>query len=230
MQTLQAARRTLLLLAVAFGAWWLALAIAPLHRDDWALENVLVVVCVVAVAATYRRWPLSPASYMLLFVFLCMHEIGAHYTYSEVPYDAWFQAVTGTSLNSLMGWERNHFDRLGHFLYGLLLAYPVREIILRATGVRGFWSYFFPVEFIVASSALYEMFEWAAAVYFGGDLGVAYLGTQGDVWDAQRDMVLASLGGLLAMLGAAVWHRMRGRDGAQQWLRQTTSQDGVCAP
>lgn len=217
--TLQAARRYLLLLAVAFGVWWVALAIAPMHRDDWALENVLVVACIVALAATYRHWPLSPASYTLLFVFLCVHEIGAHYTYSEVPYDAWFQSVAGISLNSLMGWERNHFDRLGHFLYGLLLAYPLREIVLRATGVRGFWSYFFPVESIVASSALYEMFEWAAAAYFGGDLGVAYLGTQGDVWDAQRDMVLASLGALLAMLGAAAWHRMSGRDGAQQWLR-----------
>ncbi len=209
--------RYVALLAVLFAVLWSALAIAPLHRDDWALENVLVAVLVIVMVITYRHFQLSRLSYTLIFVFLCIHEIGAHYTYSEVPYDAWFQSLTGYSLNAMMGWQRNHFDRLGHLLYGLLLVYPVREVLLRVAGLRGFWSYFFPLDFIVASSALYEMFEWAAAEFFGGDLGVAYLGTQGDVWDAQRDMALAFMGAVVTILLTAIIAACNRRDAVQTW-------------
>jgi len=105
----------------------------------------------------------------------------------------------GFNLNELMGWERNHFDRLVHFSFGLLLAYPVRELYCRIADSKGFWSYFFPLELTMAASMMFELFEWGAAEFFGGDLGVAYLGTQGDIWDAHKDMALASLGALLAM-------------------------------
>lgn len=198
-------------LAALFALLWVALAIEPNHREDWAVENALVLFFVAVLAATYRRFRLSRISYTLIFLFLCLHEIGAHYTYSEVPYDAWFEALTGRSLNALMGWERNHFDRFAHFMYGLLLAYPIRELFLRLVGVRGFWGYFLPLEFTIATSAFYELIEWGAALVFGGELGAAYLGTQGDVWDAQRDMALASLGALVAMLlTAAVNAALRG--------------------
>ena len=198
-------------LAALFALLWVALAIEPNHREDWAVENALVLFFVAVLAATYRRFRLSRISYTLIFLFLCLHEIGAHYTYSEVPYDAWFEALTGRSLNALMGWERNHFDRFAHFMYGLLLAYPIRELFLRLVGVRGFWGDFLPLEFTIATSAFYELIEWGAALVFGGELGAAYLGTQGDVWDAQRDMALASLGALVAMLlTAAVNAALRG--------------------
>jgi len=197
-------RGYLALLGALFGALWLALALEPRYREDWALENALVAVLVLAIAASHRRFLLSRVSYTLIFLFLCVHEVGAHYTYSEVPYDAWFQALTGRSLNAAMGWERNHFDRFAHFLYGLLLAYPLREFFLRVADVRGFWGYFLPLEFTIATSALYELLEWSAAVLLGGELGAAYLGTQGDVWDAQRDMALASAGALIAMLVTAL--------------------------
>ena len=204
------------LLALIFGALWIALALEPRHRDDWMLENILVAVLVVAMAASYRKFVLSRVSYTLVFLFLCLHEVGAHYTYSEVPYDAWVQALTGRSLNAAMGWERNHFDRLVHFLYGLLMAYPLREFFLRVAEVRGFWGYFLPLDFTLSTSALFELFEWGAAELFGGELGAAYLGTQGDVWDAHKDMALAGSGALIAMLVTAALNAYLQRDFARE--------------
>ena len=202
-------RRYLRTLAVLFAIWWIALSIAPWYRKDWALENALVVAFVAFGALTYRRLVLSRLSYTLVFAFLCLHEVGAHYTYAEVPYDAWFEALTGVTFNSLVGWQRDNYDRVVHFLWGLLIAYPIREIFLRAGGLRGFLGYFVPLTFMMASSALFELFEWLAAEVFGGDLGQAYLGTQGDVWDAHKDMALASFGALLALF--ATWARERAR-------------------
>jgi putative membrane protein len=108
-----------------------------------------------------------------------------------------------------MGWHRNYYDRLVHFCYGLLLAYPVREVFVRVTGMGGFLSYFLPLDLTMSTSMLYELIEWGAAVMFGGDLGAAFLGTQGDVWDAQQDMALASLGALIAVTIAAILHSRR---------------------
>jgi putative membrane protein len=204
-------RRYLAVLAALFTVFWLGLAIHPWHRADWALENALVVLAALVLAVTYRRWPLSRLSYTLVFVFLALHVIGAHYTYAEVPYDAWVTALTGRSLNAMLGWQRNHFDRFVHFAYGLLLAYPVREVVVRATGLRGFWGYFLPMDLTMSSSASYELIEWGAAMAFGGDLGIAYLGAQGDAWDAQKDMVLAALGAGLATLATAAIRRGRAR-------------------
>lgn len=196
---------------------WIALGIDPWHRSDWALENALVVAFVAAVALTYERLTLSRISYTLIFVFLCLHEIGAHYTYSEVPYDAWFEALTGTTLNSLLDWKRNNFDRVIHFCYGLLLAYPIREVFLRVAAVRGFWGYFLPLDLTMSTSMVFELFEWGAAELFGGDLGEAYLGTQGDPWDAHKDMALAGLGALVAMLVTFALNRSLQRDFASEW-------------
>jgi putative membrane protein len=209
-------RSYLAVLGALFGALWIALAIEPRYRDDWMLENILVAGFVVAMASTHRKFLMSRVSYTLVFLFLCLHEVGAHYTYSEVPYDAWIKALTGNSLNEAMGWQRNHFDRLVHFLYGLLMAYPLREFFLRVAEVRGFWGYFLPLDFTLSTSALFELFEWAAAQLFGGDLGAAYLGTQGDVWDAHKDMALAGSGALLAMLATASLNAYLQRDFARE--------------
>jgi putative membrane protein len=197
------------LLTALLAVLWVALAIDPYDRKDWLLENALTVLAVGTLAATYRKLPLSRISYTLIFLFLCLHTIGAHYTYSLVPYDpAW---------NELFGWKRNNFDRVVHFAYGLLLAYPIRELFLRVAGVRGFWGYFLPLDLTMSTSMLYELIEWMAAEFFGGDLGAAYLGTQGDIWDAHKDMALASLGALLAMcITAFVNSRIR-RDFAAEW-------------
>ena len=197
--------------------WWIALAIEPLDRQDWLLENALVVVAVALLAATYRSFPLSRISYTLIFLFLCLHTLGAHYTYAEVPYDRLWASFSGVTFNELVGWERNNFDRVVHFLYGLLLAYPIRELFLRIAGVRGFWGYFLPLDLTMSTSALFELIEWLVAEVFGGDLGVAYLGTQGDVWDAHKDMALASLGALIAMSATAFLNSRSRRDFADEW-------------
>jgi putative membrane protein len=197
--------------------WWIALAIAPRDRQDWLLENALVVVAVAVLAVTYRRFPLSRISYTLIFLFLCLHTVGAHYTYAEVPYDRWWASLSGVTFNEWVGWERNNFDRVVHFSYGLLLAYPIRELFLRIAGVRGFWGYFLPLDLTMSTSALFELIEWLVAEVFGGDLGVAYLGTQGDVWDAHKDMALASLGALIAMSATAFVNSRSRRDFADEW-------------
>ncbi|MDP9139371.1 MAG: DUF2238 domain-containing protein [Pseudomonadota bacterium] len=213
----RAYRRYLGILVLLYAVLWSALAIEPHDRADWALENVLVLAFGLGMWAAHRQFVFSRVSYTLIFVFLCLHAVGAHYTYAEVPYNAWWQALTGDSFNSMFGWERNHYDRLVHFSYGLLLAYPIREIFLRVAEVRGFWGYFLPLDFTLSTSAMFEMFEWAAAEVFGGDLGVAYLGTQGDIWDAHKDMGLAALGAVVAMLVTLAINRRLQRDFAREW-------------
>ncbi len=196
------------LLGVVYSVWWVAMAIAPKYRDDWLLENVLVVLAVGLLVFTYKSFPLSRVSYTCIFVFMMLHTLGSHYTYSEVPYDEWFPVFEG---------GRNHFDRLVHFLYGLLLAYPIREMFLRIGNVSGFWGYFLPLDLTMSTSMLYELIEWGAAEVVGGELGAAYLGTQGDIWDAHKDMALAALGALIAMTVIYLINRRMQRDFANEW-------------
>jgi putative membrane protein len=201
-------QRYLALLGAIFAAVFTVSAIRPHHLTDWLLENALVIPALLLIYAWRRRLKFSRISYTLIFVFLCLHELGAHYTYAEVPYQKWFPALAG---------GRNHFDRLVHFCYGLLIAYPVREIFLRVADVRGFWGYFLPLDLTMSTSMLFELIEWLAVGVFGGDLGVAYLGTQGDPWDAHKDMALASLGALFAMLITAAINVRLQRDFAREW-------------
>ena len=198
-------------LLLAFGG---ALAISPHDRADWLLENSLLFAALAVLVATRKRFPFSRVSYTLLFLFFCLHSVGAHYTYSLVPYPEWWTWLTG---RSDLGSGRNHYDRLVHFAFGLLLAYPIREVFLRVAEVRGFWGYSLPLVVTMALSVVYELIEWGAAELFGGDLGVAYLGTQGDPWDAQKDMALASLGACLAMLVTAALNARYQRDFAREW-------------
>jgi putative membrane protein len=197
---------------------WVALAIEPHDRSDWLLENVLLVAGAAVLVGTRRRLRLSGLSYTLILVFLCLHIIGAHYTYAEVPYDAAFRQLTGHSFNEMLGWERNNYDRVVHFTYGLLLVYPIRELFLRVANVRGFWGYFLPLDLTMSTSMVYELIEWVAAVWFGGDLGAAFLGSQGDEWDAHKDMALASLGALITMAATAIVNAIYQRDFAREWV------------
>jgi len=193
------------------------LAIHPVDRPTWLLENVLVVALALLLTSTYRQFRFSRVSYTMIFLFLALHEVGCHYTYSLVPYDEHFARVFGVGINELFGWERNHFDRFMHFAYGLLFAYPIREVFLRVVDVRGFWGYVLPLDVTMSTSMIYELIEWGAAALFGGDLGVTYLGTQGDVWDAHKDMALASLGALSAMGVTVAINLLVQRDFAAEW-------------
>lgn len=178
------------ILLLLFSLVFLGLAWRPSYREDWLLENVLVFVGVPLLVWSYPRLRLSDASYVLLFVFLCLHEVGAHYTYAEVPFgESWFGA------------GRNHYDRLVHFSFGLLLLPAIVDIFHARAHLQGLWRYLLPVCFVMACSESFELIEWQAAEIFGGDLGQAYLGTQGDIWDAQKDSAMALLGAVLSMTG-----------------------------
>jgi putative membrane protein len=180
---------------------WLLAAIAPFNRFDWLLENLLVFIYGGLLVVSYRRFAFSNLSYGLFAVFLTLHLVGAHYTYSETPIGFWLQ--------DLLGLSRNHYDRIVHFSFGLLLAYPFRELLLRATGVRPAWSYLLAVIVVLGFSGFYEALEGVVAMIVSPELGAAYLGTQGDEWDAQKDTALAFSGAVLTML--LVWHRQRRR-------------------
>lgn len=205
------------ILLLLFALEWTILAISPLYRSDWLLENLLVLFLVPLLFYGHRSLPFSTPSYVMIFLFLALHEVGAHYTYSEVPYDRWFQSLSGFSLNEALGWERNHFDRLVHFLYGLLIAYPIREIFLYVANVRGFWGYFLPLDLTMSSSMFFELVEWVVAELVASDLGMAFLGAQGDIWDAHKDMALASLGALIAMLITAMINVRMQKDFSSEW-------------
>lgn len=184
-------RYHLALLAVFLAAWLWA-AINPVFPDDWWLENVLVFIGVPLVIGLGFYFRLSNLSYTLITIFLVLHVIGSHYTYAEVPF--------GYTLQRWFDSDRNLYDRLVHFLFGLLLAYPVREVFVRITRARGVWSFYLPIELTLAFSAIYELIEWAAAVGVAPEAGLAFLGAQGDIWDAQKDMALAGLGSVITML------------------------------
>jgi putative membrane protein len=206
------------MLTALYVFWWILLAIEPSHRSDWVLENLLPLLAVPLLVWIQRRAPMSPASFTMVFIFLSMHALGAHYTYSEVPYDDWMQTMTGTSVSALTGWQRNHYDRLVHLCYGLLLAYPVRELLLKTAELPKAFSYVLPVTMLMATSTLYEIIEWGAATVFGGDLGMAFLGTQGDIWDAQKDELISMTGAILSMVLTAMITGQRVRPESTAWL------------
>lgn len=191
-----------------YGLLWTVLAIAPYDREDWLLENILAIAAVITLAVTYRWFQFSTPSYVLITAFLSLHAIGAHYTYAEVPFGFWLQHTLGLS--------RNPFDRVVHFAYGLLLVYPLRELLIRLAGVGNFWSYFLPVSGMLAQSGFFEVVEAIIAQIVSPELGAAYLGTQGDEWDAQNDMIAAFSGAVLSMtvvLLSARWNQGKDRLG-----------------
>jgi len=182
-------------LLAAYASLWIALAIEPVFRKDWLLENLLAFVALPLLVLTARRLRFSDFAYACLFVFFTFHAIGAHYTYSLVPYADWWQSLGGGALDG-----RNQYDRFVHLLYGLLVTPAAVELLAHYARFPRPWSVLVPWMFMAGHAVIYELIEWAAALVFGGDLGQAYLGTQGDVWDGQKDMALA-LAGTTAMLG-----------------------------
>jgi putative membrane protein len=197
-----AQNRLLQYLVTIYMVMWAAMAISPVDRMDWLLENLLVFVFCGAAISSVNRFQLSDLSYLLLFVFMTLHAIGAHYTYGQVPVGYW--------IRDQFGWNRNDFDRIAHFSYGLLFAYPIREVFLRTSDIRGFWSFFLPVDVILATSAFFELLEAWIAQIVKPELANQYLGSQGDYFDAQNDMASALMGAILAMSFLA-WKKHRDR-------------------
>lgn len=166
--------------------------IAPKDRTTWVMETLPVMLVVPLLVFTFKRFPLTPLLYRLIFIHACILMLGGHYTYAEVPLGNWVRDALGTS--------RNDYDRLGHLAQGFVPAIAAREVLLRRTKLRpGGWLFVICISIPLAFSAFYEMIEWWAAVAMGQGAD-AFLGTQGDPWDTQEDMFMALIGALSALL------------------------------
>lgn len=190
--------RFLQILLGAYLLFWFVLALRPVNRADWFLENLLVFATFALLGFTYRRFQFSNRTYALVALFLGLHAIGAHYTYAEVPLGFW--------VRDWLHLGRNHFDRAIHFGFGLLLAYPMREFFVRRVTSRPGWALVLAVACLAGMSSFFEIVEAIIAQIVHPELGAAYLGIQGDIWDAQKDMSAAFLGALFCAALIA-WRR-----------------------
>lgn len=186
--------------------WFLALLapvviwswIAPHDRFTWWLESIPVVVGVPLLLAVQRRFPLSTLLLVLLWLHCVILVTGGHYTYARVPLGEWARGW--------FGWTRNNYDKLGHFAQGFVPAILTRELLTRTSPLRGSrWLGFLVVCVCLAFSAFYELIEWFTAVT-SGSAADDFLGTQGDPWDTQTDMLMALIGAMAAIVGFSRWH------------------------
>ena len=181
-----------LLIPMAFlflALWGYTFAGTP-DYENWFLENALVFIALGGIIFTYNRMKFSDLTYVLIFIYLSLHVYGAMYTYAENPFGYWLMDTYDLA--------RNHYDRIVHFSFGFLLAYPMRELFLIYFKFPAWVSWLLPIEITMSFSALYELVEWAVADLFFKAQGATFLGTQGDVWDAQKDIALAFTGAILA--------------------------------
>ena len=183
--------------------------LAAYHPDtvfDWALENTLVFCLVPVMIWAYRKLPLSDLSYLLILIYLAVHEFGAHYKYSDVPLGEWMKGLLHT--------HRNHYDRVAHFSFGLLLSYPFQEVFMRSARIKGMWRYYLPIEATLSFSAIYEMMEAGSASLLTPQRLEEFVGMQGDIWDSQEDMLMAGLGSIVAMIVIYQIRKRRARSAA----------------
>ncbi|HTM25780.1 MAG TPA: DUF2238 domain-containing protein [Vicinamibacterales bacterium] len=177
------------------------LALSAVHAYEmgtWVMEVFPIFIAVPILVATYRRFPLTPMVYTLIFVHAGILMLGGHYTYARVPLGFWMQKI--------FHFSRNHYDRIGHFAQGFVPAIVAREVLLRRTPLRrGGWLFFIVSSICLAISACYEFIEWGSAVV-GGSAAADFLGTQGDVWDTQWDMLFALIGSIAAQLALSRLH------------------------
>ena len=165
------------------------------------LQHIPTMLLLVASPWLLRRWPLSTPAVACIVAFMALHTLGGRYAYSNVPYDDWARALTGASLSDAFGWTRNHYDRLVHLAFGALSMIPVAEIARRWGGLGPRAAALAVLAWVLAISCLYEIFEWLLTIVAAGETADRYNGQQGDIWDAQKDMALATLGaiGVMAM-------------------------------
>ena len=194
-------------LAAIYALVWGIAAYQPLDFQAWALEQIGVLLALIVLWRVQVNAPVSNLSLTLIFLFLCAHAVGTHYTYAQVPQAEIVQTHYGVSLGEHLGWTRNHYDRIVHFLFGLFITLPVLESLRQHNALRGGWYYVMPFALVFSVSTLYELGEWVAALIFGGDLGIHFLGIQGDLWDAQKDMALAGVGSALTLLLVALFEK-----------------------
>jgi putative membrane protein len=184
----------LVLLAVFFGS-----CIAPPYREFLLMQHAPTVLGGLLLGWTSNRFKISRLSFASITLFLCLHSVGARYLYSYTPYDAWSEQLFGISISEMFSFQRNHYDRFVHFCYGLLLAVPIQEFERRYLKLSVGIASLLAVECILATSAAYELAEWLVAVVFTPTWAEQFLGHQGDPFDAQKDMALATAGATLSV-------------------------------
>jgi putative membrane protein len=190
--------RALILESLVVLAVFIWSAIRPHDYFTWVLEVFPAIIGALILATTYRRFRFTTLVYVLIAVHMVILMIGGHYTYAEVPLGNWIRDQFGLS--------RNHYDRLGHFAQGFVPAMIAREVLLRLKVLkRGRWLIVFVVSMCLAVSALYELIEWVVSA-LTGSAGDAFLGTQGDVFDTQKDMAMALVGALTAVISLSKAH------------------------
>lgn len=177
---------------------WVITAINPYDFEAWALEQIASVLCVGLFFLSRRYVKYSSFALLGLATLFLFHATGTHYTYSLTPYDTAFKTVTGLSMNDLFGWERNHYDRFVHLYFGFATARVFYEYLDQSLLKPTWWSWLLSINIVISLSAVYELMEWSAVLLFATESGMLYLGTQGDIWDAQADIALGGLGALIA--------------------------------
>ncbi|PLW93640.1 MAG: DUF2238 domain-containing protein [Marinilabiliales bacterium] len=193
-------RRIKIILFFVFAALTVAFCFNSPVPELMLLNHSATILAGIFLIFVMLRDNISTWSFKLILVFTLLHSIGAKWTYIYVPYDEWYQWLTGSTLSEIFGWERNNYDRWVHFAYGLLIWYPAKEIFQKWYGYKLRQATFAAWMFIAASSMLYELFEWALTVVAASETAEHYNGQQGDFWDAQKDMALASGGAILAWI------------------------------
>jgi len=169
---------------------WANSLIGTTDTVNWLLENTLSFIFIAFLIISFKKHQFSDLSYLLICIYLCLHVYGSKYTYAENPFGYWLKDVLHLS--------RNHYDRIVHFCFGFLLAYPMREMFLKWLKYPRWVAWLLPIEITLSISAFYELIEWAVADMFFKEHGDAYLGTQGDIWDAQKDIFVAFCGAIIA--------------------------------
>lgn len=197
------------LLFLLFLIFFLACCLAPPYPDYLLMQHAPTVPLALLLAHLSNRFGMSRLSFSSILVFLGLHTLGARYLYSYVPYDVWSEKLVGMNITEFFGFQRNHYDRLVHFSYGLLVAIPMQEFERRHLGLSVALSSVLAIEFIIATSASYELIEWLVAIVFTADWADQFLGQQGDMFDAQKDMALAAGGAILSIGVSAVISRSR---------------------
>jgi putative membrane protein len=172
--------------------------VAPLH-------HIPTLTLMLAAPFLLQRWPVQTSSVACVVAFFALHTVEGRYTYTNTPYDSWTAVLFGLSVGDLFGLERNHYDRFVHFCYGLLIAHPTFDLLRRHLRLSRRVSLYITLESVIAVSAVYELFEWFLSIVLAGPMAADYNGPQGDIWDAQKDMALATAGALTSLL----WLLMR---------------------
>ena len=189
-------QRAMFLLFLAFFA---ASCVQPPYLDFLLMQHVPTVLAALFLAYLSNRYAISRLSFASIILFLTLHTLGARYLYSYTPYDEWFEKLLGINLTETLAFRRNHYDRLVHFSYGLLMAIPIQEFERRHLGLSFALSSVLAIECILATSAGYELIEWLVAEIFTPEWADSFLGQQGDMFDGQKDTALATAGAILSI-------------------------------